>query len=489
MYELLRPLEEEFNFRKFNYRRNPFGNYKSNITGKSRSCCYELHYLNMNFVNNTDVIFHQKVPNCSTEWTAISLYKFREQRVVSFFISFIQRAALSQWEFCEQKWCHFSSVSFKELHYLSGNFVNKSDVIFHHQDFRLFHLVSCPVSTWTLSTTLMSFFIRRIPNCSTEWTAISLYKFREQRVVLFFISFIQRAALSQWEFCEQKWCHFSSVSFKELHYLSGNFVNKSDVIFHHQDFRLFHLVSCPVSTWTLSTTLMSFFIRRIPNCSTEWTAISLYKFREQRVVSFFIRRIPDCSTRWAALSQYEVCEQRVVSFFIRRIPGCSTRWAALSQYEVCEQERCHFSSVSFKELHYLSGNFVNKTDVIFHHQDFRLFHLISCTISTWTLWTRLMSFFIRRIPNCSIEWAAISQLELCEQEWSALSECEFCEQMFPSGCQIVPLTELHYLSVNFVNKNDVIFHLVNKIDDIFHLVNKSDVIFHQFHSKSCTIPT
>ena len=60
MYELLRPLEEEFNFRKFNYRRNPFGNYKSNITGKSRSCCYELHYLNMNFVNNSDVIFHQK---------------------------------------------------------------------------------------------------------------------------------------------------------------------------------------------------------------------------------------------------------------------------------------------------------------------------------------------------------------------------------------------------------------------------------------------
>ena len=60
MYELLRPLEEEFNFRKFNFRRNPFGNYKSNITGKSRSCCYELHYLNMNFVNKSDVIFHRK---------------------------------------------------------------------------------------------------------------------------------------------------------------------------------------------------------------------------------------------------------------------------------------------------------------------------------------------------------------------------------------------------------------------------------------------
>ena len=207
-------------------------------------------------------------------------------------------------------------------------------------------VTSCTISTWTSSTTLMSFFIRRIPNCSTEWTAISLYEFREQRVVSFFISFIQRAALSQWEFCEQKWCHFSSVSFKELHYLSGNFVNKSDVIFHHQDFRLFHLVSCPVSTWTLWTRLMSFFIRRIPNCSIEWAAISLYEF----------------------------CEQRVVSFFIRRIPDCSTKWAALSQYEVCEQERCHFSSVSFKELHYLSGNFVNKSDVIFHQTDSRLFH-------------------------------------------------------------------------------------------------------------------
>lgn len=61
MYKLLRPLEEKFNFRKFNYRRNPFGDYKSNITGKSRSCCYELHYLNMNFVNESEhVIYHDR---------------------------------------------------------------------------------------------------------------------------------------------------------------------------------------------------------------------------------------------------------------------------------------------------------------------------------------------------------------------------------------------------------------------------------------------
>ena len=83
-------------------------------------------------------------------------------------------------------------------------------------------VMSCTISTWTLSTTVMSFFIRRIPNCSTEWAAISLY-----------------------EFCEQEWCHFSSegvqiVPLNGLHYLNLNFVNKSDVIFHQKDSRLFH---------------------------------------------------------------------------------------------------------------------------------------------------------------------------------------------------------------------------------------------------------
>lgn len=60
MYEALRPLEDEFNFRKFNYRHNPFGDYTSNFTGLLRSCCYELHYLNMNFVNKSDIIYHHK---------------------------------------------------------------------------------------------------------------------------------------------------------------------------------------------------------------------------------------------------------------------------------------------------------------------------------------------------------------------------------------------------------------------------------------------
>ena len=308
---------------------------------------------------------------------------------MSFFISFIQRAALSQWEFCEQKWCHFSSDGFQVvpldgLHYLNMKFVNKSDVIFHQ-----FHSKSCTISVGILWTKVMSFFIRRIPGCSTRW-----------------------AALSQYEVCEQERCHFSSVSFKELHYLSGNFVNKSDVIFHHQDFRLFHLVSCTVSTWTLWTRLMSFFIRRIPDCSIEWAAISLYKF----------------------------CEQRVVSFFIRRIPDCSTKWAALSQYEVCEQERCHFSSVSFKELHYLSGNFVNKSDVIFHHQDFRLFHIVSCK------WHQSCSQ-----SSC---WH-----ELCEQDW-----CHFSSE----GFQIVPLNELQYLNLNFVNRNDLHYLNVNFVNRCFH---------------------
>lgn len=60
MYNLLSPLEDKFNFRKFNYRRNPLGEYKSNITGKLRSCCYDLHYLNMNFVTSNYTILHDQ---------------------------------------------------------------------------------------------------------------------------------------------------------------------------------------------------------------------------------------------------------------------------------------------------------------------------------------------------------------------------------------------------------------------------------------------
>ena len=55
MYEVLKLLEG-MNFKKFNYRLNPFCNYASNITKLVRSRCYELHYMNMRFVK----IHHMK---------------------------------------------------------------------------------------------------------------------------------------------------------------------------------------------------------------------------------------------------------------------------------------------------------------------------------------------------------------------------------------------------------------------------------------------
>ena len=55
MYEILKLLEG-MNFKKFNYRLNPFCNYVSNFTSLVRSRCYELHYINMRFVKQ----FHLK---------------------------------------------------------------------------------------------------------------------------------------------------------------------------------------------------------------------------------------------------------------------------------------------------------------------------------------------------------------------------------------------------------------------------------------------
>ena len=50
MYETLRQVEIQ-GFKKFNYRKNPFGNYYSNHTRKERSCCYDLHYVNTEYLN------------------------------------------------------------------------------------------------------------------------------------------------------------------------------------------------------------------------------------------------------------------------------------------------------------------------------------------------------------------------------------------------------------------------------------------------------
>lgn len=48
MYKTLAKLEE-IGFRRYDHRKNPFGEFKSNISGIVRACCYELYYLNMKY--------------------------------------------------------------------------------------------------------------------------------------------------------------------------------------------------------------------------------------------------------------------------------------------------------------------------------------------------------------------------------------------------------------------------------------------------------
>ena len=59
MYETLRQVEIQ-GFKKFNYRKNPFGSYVSNHTRKERSCCYDLHYINTEYLNENLTIIHKK---------------------------------------------------------------------------------------------------------------------------------------------------------------------------------------------------------------------------------------------------------------------------------------------------------------------------------------------------------------------------------------------------------------------------------------------
>jgi hypothetical protein len=49
MYDSLVSLERA-GFRKYKYHCNDFGRYTSVRTGKSRSCCYELFYINIRFL-------------------------------------------------------------------------------------------------------------------------------------------------------------------------------------------------------------------------------------------------------------------------------------------------------------------------------------------------------------------------------------------------------------------------------------------------------
>ena len=59
MFEFLNRLEI-LGFRKFNFRKNLFGSFKSNITGLERSCCYELHYINSHFLSDNFTVVHTK---------------------------------------------------------------------------------------------------------------------------------------------------------------------------------------------------------------------------------------------------------------------------------------------------------------------------------------------------------------------------------------------------------------------------------------------
>ncbi|KAL5020382.1 hypothetical protein ScPMuIL_003274 [Solemya velum] len=56
MFKLLTQLEL-MNFKRFNYRKNPFGEFRSTVTGVKRSCCYELFYINMNLVDLKYVLY------------------------------------------------------------------------------------------------------------------------------------------------------------------------------------------------------------------------------------------------------------------------------------------------------------------------------------------------------------------------------------------------------------------------------------------------
>ncbi|BFZ14225.1 hypothetical protein BsWGS_17264 [Bradybaena similaris] len=57
MFETLHQIEI-MGFRKFNYRKNPFGLYTSAYTKKERSCCYELHYINTDFLQDNNTVIH-----------------------------------------------------------------------------------------------------------------------------------------------------------------------------------------------------------------------------------------------------------------------------------------------------------------------------------------------------------------------------------------------------------------------------------------------
>ena len=51
-YNVLLGLEKQ-GFRRYHYHFNPYGRYTSKRSGKDRSCCYELYYVNINFLKDS----------------------------------------------------------------------------------------------------------------------------------------------------------------------------------------------------------------------------------------------------------------------------------------------------------------------------------------------------------------------------------------------------------------------------------------------------
>ncbi|XP_059153097.1 probable methyltransferase-like protein 24 isoform X2 [Physella acuta] len=61
MFDTLKALEE-LGFKKFNYRLNPFGEYTSVYSRKVRSCCYDLHFINVNFLSKNSTKYVTESP-------------------------------------------------------------------------------------------------------------------------------------------------------------------------------------------------------------------------------------------------------------------------------------------------------------------------------------------------------------------------------------------------------------------------------------------
>ena len=52
MYDILLDIEKD-GFRRYHFHFNPYGKYLSIRSGKQRTCCYELSYININFMQVT----------------------------------------------------------------------------------------------------------------------------------------------------------------------------------------------------------------------------------------------------------------------------------------------------------------------------------------------------------------------------------------------------------------------------------------------------